>query len=294
MQAKSAKEVAEKARHTAKLEAIIAIQARLKAEDALAEARRASSAAEEQTLQYDKAARRTPALRNAIEQAQQAVQSKLLVYLQFADPGQEAMTERLRRQLVKGGYAVAAYEKVSVAPSRLEVRYFRKTDDNDAAVLAERLRHWNFGRVQPRFFQGHATQVKLSQFEIWLPRPDPAEISRLLMQINAATPEDRKAAGQQLQERYTASPRAIAETLMLLRSERIDALSPSGLINALYFLTRTAPLAWDPALVSSGREIAERIRSRASLGDQTKAELERLIRLLDAVEAGEPAPTAAN
>lgn len=278
----------------AKQEARSANEARQQAEEALAEARRTSNAAQVQTQLYAEAARKAPALRNAISQAQQAAQSKSLVYLQFADSSQEGLIERLRRQLDKGGYTAPGSEQVKVVPSRSELRYFRKDDADAAAALADQLRRWNFGPLQPRFVQGYATQAELRQFEIWLARPDAPRIDELLQQINAATPDVRKAAGQQLQDRYTASPLAISQTLALLSPERIDALSPSGLINALYFLTRTAPLAWDPDLEARARALAERIRSRASVGEQTSAELERLTRLLDAVKAGDPAPPAAN
>ena len=282
------------AKDDATREAVVANDARQKAEEALAEARRTSNAAQVQTQLYAEAGRKAPELRNAIALAQQEAQSKSLVYLQFAVPVQEAMIERLRRQLDKGGYTAPGSQQVNAVPSRLELRYFRKDDADDAVALADLLKRWNFGPLQPRFVQGYAAQAKLRQFEIWLARPDAAEIGRLLQQINAGTPEERKPAAQQLLDRYTASPMAITEALALFRPERIDALSASGRINALYFLTRTAPLAWDPALEASGREIAERIRSRANAGNQTSAELERLVRLLDAVKAGEPAPPAAN
>ena len=60
----------------------------------------------------------------------------------------------------------------------------------------------------------------------------------------------------------------------------------------LYFLTRTAPLAWDAGLETIGRETVARLRRDA--GQQTAAELQRLARLLDAVKAGDPAPPAEN
>ncbi|MDB5778079.1 MAG: hypothetical protein JWP93_444 [Polaromonas sp.] len=284
----------ESARKIATQEAVVANDARQKAEEALAEARRTSNAAQEQSQLYAEVARKAPELRSAIAQAQQAAQSKSLVYLQFADVSQSGMVERLRRQLDKGGYTAPGSEQVKVVPSQLELRYFRKDDADAAADLADVLRRWNFGPLQPRFIQGYAAQAKLRQFEIWLARPDPAEIAQLLQQINATTADERKPAAQQLLNRYSASPLAIAQTLGLLSPERIDALSPSGLINALYFLTRTAPLAWDPALEASSREIAGRIRSRAGVGQQTSAELERLIRLLDAVKADEAAPPVSN
>lgn len=239
---------------------------------------------------YQEAARTAPEVRRTVEQA---AQSRSLTYVQFADSGQKALAERLRSTLEKAGYAAPGTEQVGTVPSRSELRYFREPDAGDAAALAELLARWNWGAIKPRFVKGYETQTKPRQIEIWLARPDAAEIDRLLQQINAATPEERKAAGQQLQERYTASPLAIAETLALFRPERIDALSAAGRINALYFLTRTAPLAWDPAMEVSGREVVGRIRSRANVGDQTTAELDRLVRLLDAVRAGEPAAPVA-
>ncbi len=298
-QAESARKIAtqeavaaKKAQEDAVREAVVANEARQQAQEALAEARRTWNAAQAQSQLYAEVASKAPELRNAIAQAQQAAQSKSLVYLQFADASQQEMTERLRRQLDQGGYTAPAPEQVKAVPPQLELRYFRKVDADDAAALAEMLRRWNFGPLQPRFVQGYATQAKLRQFELWLARPDPVEIDQLLKQINAATPEERKAAGQQLQNRYTASPVAIAQTLALLSPRRINALSASGRINALYFLTRTAPLAWDFALEANAREIAEHIRSSANVGYQTNAELERLFRLLNAVQAGEAAPPA--
>ena len=91
---------------------------------------------------------------------------------------------------------------------------------------------------------------------------------------------------------YTASTLAIAEALKLLAAERISALSPSGRINVLFFLSRTAPLAWDASLETVGRETIARLRGDA--GQQTAGELQRLARLLDAVKAGEAAPPPAN
>ena len=176
-----------------------------------------------------------------------------------------------------------------MAPAQSDLRYFRPQDQKAANDLAELIKLWNFGTLRPRLIPGSEAQAQLRQFEIWFARPDATQITRLLQQINAATPEERKTAGQQLQDRYTASPLAIAETLSLFEADRITALSPDGRINALFFLTRTAPLAWDAALAVRARQVVERIRASANVGDQTKAELERLVRLLDAVNAGEAA-----
>lgn len=189
---------------------------------------------------YQEAVRTAPDVRRTVEQA---VQSRSLTYLQYADPDQKSLVERLRSRLEKAGYSAPGSEQVKAVPSRSELRYFREADAGDAAALAELLARWNWGVIKPSFVKGYDTRTKPRQIEIWLARPDAAQIGQLLQQINAATPEEGKAASQQLQDRYMASPLAIAQTLALLGPERIDALSPSGLINALYFLTRTAPLA---------------------------------------------------
>jgi hypothetical protein len=233
---------------------------------------------------YQEAARSAPDVRRTVEQA---AQSRSLTYLQYADQGQKALAERLRLRLEKAGYAAPGTELVATVPSRSELRYFREADAGDAAALAELLARWNWGLFKPSFVKGYEARTKPRQIEIWLARPDAAEIGRLLQLINAATPEERKPAAQQLLERYSASPLAIAEALALFRSERIDALSSSGRINTLYFLTRTAPLAWDATLVASGREVVERFRSRGNVGEQTTAELKRLSGMLDAVGSGD-------
>ncbi len=243
---------------------------------------------------YQEAVRTAPEVRRTVEQA---VQSRSLTYLQYADPGQKALVERLRLHLEKAGYAAPGSEQVAAAPSRSELRYFREADAGDAAALAELLTRWNWGVIKPVFVKGYEARTKPRQIEIWLARPDAAEISRLLQQINGATPEQDKAARYtatllaipEALARYTASPLAITEALALLGPKNSDVLSASGRINTLNFLTRTAPLAWDQALVADGREVVEFIRSRADVSERTAAELDRLARLLEAVRAGDAA-----
>lgn len=252
----------------------------------------ANSAQRQLDVVYRAAESNTPDLRAVVQQAQQveqAMQSKSLVYLQYADASQKEIMARLAAQLGKAGYSTPGSELVRVAPARSDLRYFRKDDADDAATLAELLKRWNFGSLRPVLVKGYGAQLKQRQFEIWLARPDPAEIERLLGQLDASGSDERKAAGQQLQDFYTASPQAIAAALALLRPERIDALSVNGRINLLYFLTRTAPLAWDPAWAAGAREAVERMLARSNVGEQTRAELKRALRLLDAVSAGQAA-----
>jgi len=226
----------------------------------------------------------------------QAVQNKSLVYLQFADPSQRWLAERLRTHLQKSGYSAPAVEQVSAVPSRTELRYFRGEDEQSVDALADLLKRWNWGTLRPRLVKGLEARSQLRQFEIWLARPDAAEIQRLVQNLDAPDKALRLAAGQALQDRYTASPLAITETLALFAPPRIDALSPDGRINALFFLSRTAPLAWSPEQESAGRDVVARLESRestgAKLGDQAKAELRRVVAILDAVKAGDAGVTA--
>ena len=200
--------------------------------------------------------------------------------------------ERLRASLAQTAYSAPGIEQVRVVPSRSELRYFRQADAAAAGDLSKLFERWNWSSLQLRLVQGYESRSGLRQFEIWLARPDAAEIARLLQQLNAASADDRKAAGQRLQDDYTASTLAVTEALKQLAAERLSALSPSGRINMLYFLTRTAPLACDAGLETIGRETVARLRRDA--GQQTAAELQRLARLLDAVKAGDPAPPAEN
>ena len=275
------------ARKYAEDQQLAAAEERRLSEELAAATRRAQAERDETAREYAAATSSAPAVRQRVEQA---LVNKSLVYLHFADASQQATTERLRASLVKASYSAPGIEQVRAVPSRSELRYFREADRAAAADLSRLLRLWNWNPLQLRLVQGYETKSGLRQFELWLARPDPAEIGRLLQRLNAAIPDDRKAAGQRLQDEYTASTLAVSEALKQLTAERLSALSPSGRINTLYFLTRTAPLAWDAALETLGRETIARLRRDA--GQQTAAELQRLARLLDAVKAGEAVPPA--
>jgi AcrR family transcriptional regulator len=92
----------------------------------------------------------------------------------------------------------------------------------------------------------------------------------------------------------TAAPGAIAAALALFVPASIESLSPEGRINALYFLARTAPLAWDAALYAQGRTVLafleQRARAGVAVGPATRVEMDGLARVLDAVRDGLPGP----
>ena len=210
-----------------------------------------------------------------------------LVYLQYADERQKALAEQLQGQLKTAGYVAPGIEKVGAVPSRSELRYFRREDEPAAQTLAQQLSSWGAPAVTPRFAAGYAAaNQQRAQYELWLARPgDNSDLGALARRLNAADKDERLKAGQLLQSSYAASPEAIAAVLALFDAGSIDALTTEGRINALYYLSRTSPSAWTPALERNAREAMARVLEREKagnrLGEQTRAELGRTIGLLD-------------
>ena len=262
--------------------------AREKAEQALSAFRRSEDV---QRIQQQAIAQVAPAVQARIEQATQATS---LVYLQYAEPSQQAVAEQLRRLLGRGGYQAPGIERVGAAPSRTEVRYFRKEDEAAAESLAQRLEAWNLGDVTSRYVQGYAQRAQVRQLEIWLPRADPDEVPVLLLRVGGPEKGDRLAALATLRQRYAASPAAISATLNVLSPEHLERHTNEGRFNLLYFLARTAPIAWTAEQERTARQTLAWIDSRQAsgkrVGDDTLAEMRKLAGVLDAVRAGEAAP----
>ncbi|MFN8668136.1 MAG: hypothetical protein U0164_13240 [Gemmatimonadaceae bacterium] len=100
-------------------------------------------------------------------------------------------------------------------------------------------------------------------------------IAELVAQMNADTPEARKRAVAELERRYASSSQAITLTLRTFDVDMIGRLSPSAVINGLYFLANTEPAAWTSAQVASARQAMARIEGRGA-GAQTSAALGQL------------------
>lgn len=286
-QARQQRQIAEAASVLASQRQREAEAARQKAEDEAAAARRAVDAQDEQSRIYAQAAL-APEVR---QQIKAELDSQSLVYLQYPDPGLHDLAARLRKQLNLGGYSAPGVEAVRSAPTRPELRYFRAEDEPAADKLARLLRDWNLGTFKVSLVKGYDSQTRLRQMEIWFAAQDVGEIAALMQRLNGPAADDRRAAGQILQDRYTASPKAIEAALALLGPDRVGTLTPSGRINALYFLTRTAPLAWSTALQNAGRDVLARGRAAgAEVGPLARAELDHLERLLEAARSGAAAP----
>ena len=263
--------------------------AQTRAEEALLAARRATDSQQKQSEVYAQALGDRPQLR---QQIQQAVRSKRSVYLQYTDGAQGPAVEKLRPHLAQAGYSAPGSEKVQNAPASAELRYFRSEDAAEARSLTELFKSWSWGAVRPAYVKGYEGQSQIRQFELWLARANPIEMARLLQAIDAPGKDDRLHAVQALIDGWSASPTAIAGVLALLAPAHIEAMSAPGRYNALFYLTRTAPLAWDDGLAATASEMIQRARSRRDMGKDSQDELGRLERLLAAAKAGAAAGPA--
>jgi hypothetical protein len=109
-------------------------------------------------------------------------------------------------------------------------------------------------------------------------------IAQLVAQMNADAADVRKRAVAELERRYATSSQAITLTLRTYDPAAIDRLSPSAVINGLYFLANTQPSAWDAEQVALARQVVTRIEGRRP-GTQTNAALAAFRALLQKVRA---------
>jgi hypothetical protein len=107
-------------------------------------------------------------------------------------------------------------------------------------------------------------------------------IALLVAQMNADAQDARKRAVADLERRFATSSRAITLTLHTYDADRIDRLSPSAVINGLYFLANTEPTAWDREQLALARTVVARIEGRRP-GAQTNTALEAFRALLQKV-----------
>jgi hypothetical protein len=102
-----------------------------------------------------------------------------------------------------------------------------------------------------------------------------AELNKLVLQMNAPNADDRRRSTGRLERDFADSSAAISLVLTQLSAAQMDKLSPSGLINSLYYLSRTEPGAWTADEVTVATETIPRIRAK-NAGPQTQAELARV------------------
>lgn len=108
-------------------------------------------------------------------------------------------------------------------------------------------------------------------------------IESLIAQMNENTADRRKAAVAKLESEYKASNQAVKLVLNMF-DQRINQLSPSGIINGLYFLSATDLSAWDRPSVGEAKYVIDVIKKR-QIGDQTKTALKTLQDFLKNIES---------
>jgi hypothetical protein len=107
-------------------------------------------------------------------------------------------------------------------------------------------------------------------------------IAILVSKMNASIAEARKSAVADLLRHYKSSSQAIELVLRMYDPEKIENLSPSGLINGLYYLSATDPAAWDRPHIDTAKQAISRIEARG-VGPQTKAALDSFKSFLQSI-----------
>lgn len=161
---------------------------------------------------------------------------------------------------------------------------------NDLNEKDEKKKNFTIGLVRLALTPGEAEQLfaglqtssdkelqSLGQSGITAIQNEP--IGVLVSQMNAGTADVRKSAVATLVRDYKSSSQAIALVLRTYDPDRIDNLSPSAIINGLYYLSATDPAAWDRQQAEAGRQLAARLEARGG-GQQTKAAIETFKLLL--------------
>ena len=259
--------------------------AQAKAETALLAARRANDQRGWQQKVYSNALSGNKELQQEI---QRAVRDRRAVYLQYADPDQRRAVEALRPHLGAAGWSAPTSERVQSAPNNAQIRYFRKEDEDEARSLAVLFKRWGWGILRPEYIKGDGSPPQPNKlFEVWLARPNPTDWARLLKAIDAPVKEDRLRALQALVDSHSASPAAISAALDMASTAQLESMSAPGRFNLLYFLSHTAPLAWDETRIRRARDTLDRVRNRPEVGKDTLEEITRMEGLLSAATRGE-------
>ena len=111
------------------------------------------------------------------------------------------------------------------------------------------------------------------------------QLANRVQLINSPDRDTRLRAMSQLTRENAGDPTALSLVLDLFEEDRLDRLSASGRINALYFLNATTAEAWTPELRQRGSAAVSRLEERnqsglANIGPETRTELDKLKRKL--------------
>jgi hypothetical protein len=108
-------------------------------------------------------------------------------------------------------------------------------------------------------------------------------ITVLISQMNANSADVRKSAVATLERKYASTPQAIILVLRMYDDNNIVSLSPSAIINGLYFLSSTEPAAWDNQQLKAAKQVISKVEAMRP-GRQTMAALDAFKTKLQKVE----------
>lgn len=114
------------------------------------------------------------AMRPSSEKPQKILQAEApnqpLIYLQIRSQTQQANARRVAALLEKNGFDVPGIERLDIGPTvGTEVRFFRKSDENEARKIVSFLQEGRVRDVQTKYIPGYETsrKIKPRQYEIW-------------------------------------------------------------------------------------------------------------------------------
>lgn len=84
----------------------------------------------------------------------------------------------------------------------------------------------------------------------------------LVIRLKSDNADVRKGATQLLIQQYHGSPATISSVLNMFDDESFPSLSPSAVIDALVYLSKTDPIAWSSHQVKRGRQAIAMVESR--------------------------------
>jgi len=109
------------------------------------------------------------------------------------------------------------------------------------------------------------------------------KITALVRQMNADNADVRRHATAQLENQYGDSDAAVSSVLESASGENLKNLTPNGVINSIYFLSRTDLSAWSKDNLEKADKIIPLVRAR-NIGQKTSQELDRAQALVTAAK----------
>jgi hypothetical protein len=250
------------------------------AETLRAQAERDLVAAQTEVVQAKAAS--TPAPPPALGSAPAPSEVAPRVYIQVLNQDELLRARSLAAPLRDAGFVVPRPEVVGTGPSANEVRFFRNAERDKAEQIVAVVSKSGAANTRSVYVSGYEDSrgVRPNHFELWLAPAD--LLPTLVQQLNDQSPDVRKAAGARLARDHRSNPDAIRLVLETLSAQKLPSLSSDGRINALYFLGRSDPKAWNDEHMRLGREAVMRILNdrTAGVGPQTGDELRRLQQLV--------------